>query len=287
MKVIKNYQNDKILRDSFNALAQKIFCLNFEDWYQNGFWTDNYIPYSVVENDRVVSNISVNRCDMEWDGEVLHLIQLGTVMTDPEYRGRGYSRLLMEEILRDYAGRVDGIYLFANDTVLDFYPKFGFRKRSEYQYSKNVQQVNAPSAQKVPMDTLGDWQKMVEIIDTYHQIGRLNMVGNPGLIMFYLSSFMKENVYSIPALETYAVAEKEDGELRLYAVFSKKSVELDDVIRAFGSDVSKVTLAFTPVNAEGYVKQEIQVEDTTLFVQGEAFERMNAIPFMFPEISHA
>ena len=59
------------------------------------------------------------------------------------------------------------------------------------------------------------------------------------------------------------------------------------MIRAFGSDVSKVTLAFTPVNAEGYVKQEIQVEDTTLFVQGEAFERMNAIPFMFPEISHA
>lgn len=287
MKVIKNYQNDKILRDSFNALAQKIFCLNFEDWYQNGFWTDNYIPYSVVENDRVVSNISVNRCDMEWDGEVLHLIQLGTVMTDPEYRGRGYSRLLMEEILRDYAGRIDGIYLFANDTVLDFYPKFGFRKRSEYQYSKNVPQVNAPSAQKVPMDTPDDWQKMVEIIDTYHQIGRLNMVGNPGLIMFYLSSFMKENVYAIPALETYAVAEKEDGELRLYAVFCKKPVELDDVIRAFGSDVSKVTLAFTPVNAEGYVKQEIQVEDTTLFVQGEAFERMNAIPFMFPEISHA
>ncbi len=287
MKVIKNYQNDKILRDSFNALAQKIFCLNFEDWYQNGFWTDNYIPYSVVENDRVVSNISVNRCDMEWDGEVLRLIQLGTVMTDPEYRGRGYSRLLMEEVLRDYEGKADGIYLFANDTVLDFYPKFGFRRMSEYQYSKNVQQMNAPTARQVPMDTPGDWQKMVEIIDTYQQIGRLNMVGNPGLIMFYLSSFMKENVYAIPALETYAVAEKEDGELRLYAVFSKKPVELDDVIRAFGSEVLKVTLAFTPENADGYVKQEIQVEDTTLFVQGEAFERMNAIPFMFPEISHA
>ncbi len=27
---------------------------------------------------------------------------------------------------------------FANDSVLDFYPKFGFKEAKEYQYSKDV-----------------------------------------------------------------------------------------------------------------------------------------------------
>ena len=41
----KNYRNNDALRASFNRLAEKTFGLNFENWYQNGFWQDNYIPY--------------------------------------------------------------------------------------------------------------------------------------------------------------------------------------------------------------------------------------------------
>ena len=60
-------------------------------------------------------------------------------MTDPKYRGKGYSRILMEAIMKEYEGKVDGIYLYANDSVLDFYPRFGFTKRDEYQYVKQIE----------------------------------------------------------------------------------------------------------------------------------------------------
>ena len=114
MEIVCNYRDDDKLRASFNELAGKVFGgLNFENWYQNGFWKDNYIPYSVVTDGKVVSNISVNACDMNYDGSTVHLIQLGTVMTDPDHRGKGYSRALMERILSDYEDKVDGIYLFA------------------------------------------------------------------------------------------------------------------------------------------------------------------------------
>ena len=43
-ELIKNYQNNSALRQSFNELAQKTFGLSFESWYQNGFWRNNYIP---------------------------------------------------------------------------------------------------------------------------------------------------------------------------------------------------------------------------------------------------
>ena len=97
-----NYRDNDALRASFNELAGKVFGLSFENWYQNGFWKDNYIPYSVVIDGKVVANVSVNRCDVSYNGETKSLIQLGTVMTDPDHRGKGYARELMEKIIFDY-----------------------------------------------------------------------------------------------------------------------------------------------------------------------------------------
>ena len=49
----KHYRDDPALRRSFNDLAGKTFGLDFENWYQNGFWGDAYDPYSVVVDGQV------------------------------------------------------------------------------------------------------------------------------------------------------------------------------------------------------------------------------------------
>ena len=49
-RMVKGYRDNDLLRGSFNELAKETFGLNFEDWYQNGFWSDSYEPYSVVED---------------------------------------------------------------------------------------------------------------------------------------------------------------------------------------------------------------------------------------------
>ena len=137
-QIVKGYRKDDALRGSFDRLARRTFDLAFEDWYQNGFWGDDYIPYSVVIDGAVAANVSVNRTDFVLGGETKHFIQLGTVMTDERYRNRGLIRRLMAEIDRDFAGRADGVYLFANDSVLNFYPKFGFRRAVEFEYTRAV-----------------------------------------------------------------------------------------------------------------------------------------------------
>ena len=98
--IIKNYRNNEELRQSFNELARKTFGIDFEDWYQNGFWSDRYNPYSVVENGRVIANVSVNHMNFIRRGERQFFIQLGTVMTEESYRNRGLIRQIMEEIDR-------------------------------------------------------------------------------------------------------------------------------------------------------------------------------------------
>ena len=285
MQIEKNYRDNKALRASFNRLSEKTFGLNFENWYQNGFWKNNYIPYSVVVDGEVVSNVSVNACNMNYNGKVVRLIQLGTIMTDSDHRGKGYSRALMEEVLRDYEGKVDGIYLFANDSVLDFYPKFGFKVAKEYQYSKNVTVTGESKVVQVPMKDKNDWDKMVEILSTRDQNAQIYMVGNTGLYMFYLSQFMTENVFYIAGSDTYAIAELEDDTLVLHAIIGDASV--DDVVLAFGSQVKRAILCFTPKDTAGFEKDELHEEDTTLFVQGSFFEETAGDEYMLQAITHA
>ena len=137
-KIVKAYKENKTLRNSFNELAKKTFDLDFEDWYQNGYWKEQYNPYSIVFNNRVIANVSVNDMEFEIDEKRKRYIQLGTVMTEPKYRNRGLIRKLMQEIEQDFKEKIDGYFLFANDSVLEFYPKFGFQKCNEYRYSKAV-----------------------------------------------------------------------------------------------------------------------------------------------------
>ena len=281
----KNYRNNDALRASFNRLAEKTFGLNFENWYQNGFWQDNYIPYSVVIDGEVVSNVSVNACNMNYKGRIVKLIQLGTIMTDNDHRGKGYARVLMEEVIKDYDGKVDGIYLFANDSVLEFYPKFGFKKAKEYQYSKEVTISGKCKAQNIPLTDKTDFDRVCKILDTNDQNAQLYMVGNPGLYMFYLSQFMTENLFYIEECSSYAVAEMEDDTLILHTIIGNGAV--DEVIRAFGSQVKKVILCFTPKDTGGFEKTELHEEDTTFFVQGKFFKDNQNEEYMMQAITHA
>lgn len=281
----KNYRNNDALRASFNRLAQKTFGLDFENWYQNGFWKDNYIPYSVVIDGEVVSNVSVNACNMNYKGKIVKLIQLGTIMTDIDHRGKGYVRALMEEVMKDYDGKVDGMYLFANDSVLEFYPKFGFKEAKEYQYSKEVAISGECKAKSVPIKGKSDFDKIVEILDTKKQNAQLYMVGNPGLYMFYLSQFMTENLFYIKECNSYAIAEMEDDTLILHTIIGNGAI--DEVIRAFGSQVKKVILCFTPKDTSGFEKNELHEEDTTFFVQGKFFEDSLDDEYMMQAITHA
>ena len=281
----KNYRNNEVLRASFNRLAEKTFGLNFENWYRNGFWKDNYIPYSVVIDGEVVSNVSVNACNMNYKGKLVKLIQLGTIMTDDDYRGKGYARALMEEVMKDYDGKVDGIYLFANDSVLEFYPKFGFKEAKEYQFTKEVTISGECTAENVPLRDKIDFDRTVEILDTKKQNAQLYMVDNPGLYMFYLSQFMTENLFYIEECNSYAIAEVEDDTLILHTIIGNGAV--DEVIRAFGSQVKKVVLCFTPKDTSGLEKSELHEEDTTFFVQGKFFEDSRDDEYMMQAITHA
>lgn len=307
-KIIKDYRKDDPLRKSFNDLAKSTFNLDFEDWYQNGYWTDQYNPYSIVAGNKVVANVSVSQMEYEYDGKTLKYLQLGTAMTDPQYRNLGLIRKIMVEIDKDYQDKVDGIFLFANDSVVDFYPKFGYRTGTEYRYTKEVSRplgaADAAGSEKsadatrtppvkdvaparpVPMNNKKDWSKLEEAIDRSVSNSAFDMKNNKGLIMFYVTKFMQNSVYYVESKNAYVIAEVEEDELFLHAIYSPKPVNPDAIIEAFGAGIRKVIFGFTPLNHQGCQIEELHEENTTLFVKGLGFDWLKKKEYMFPTLSH-
>ena len=285
--VEKDYRNNDALRKSFNELAEKIFGLNFEEWYQNGFWGENYNPYSIVIDGKVVSNVSVNKTDMLIDGEIKHFLQLGTVMTDEQYRKKGLTRIIMEQIQQDYEGKADGIYLFANDGVLDYYPRFGFVKSKEYQYSRKVSNQGKNQLQQVIIDNPDLWKLLLEAMEKSNFHGKCDMKNNNSLIMFHITGYLQESVFYHKDTDTYIIAELEGNSAFIHNVFSSRLTNLNEVIMLFGEDINEVTLGFTPMDAEGYEVVEYHEEDSTFFVKEDGMKVIEEEKLRIPSLSHA
>ena len=285
-EIIKNYRHNEQLRKSFNELSQKTFGgLEFETWYQNGYWNEKYIPYSILQDGKIISNVSVNRIDCTLNGTPKHYIQLGTVMTDENHRNKGYARILMEEVQKDFSG-CDGFYLYANDSVLDFYPKFGFEKAEEYRFSASIDSKSDNTTIPILMTNQQEWQDFLKEKNQRKSQGFLTM-DTDDLMMFYLTQFMQKNVYYIKEKDAYVIAEADGDTLTLYDIFSAENIDILSLCFCFGKDIQKVEFAFTPRNYSEFEKSLYKEEDTTFFVLGETIKKDIKQFFAFPQLTHA
>ncbi len=251
-----NYKEDITLRNSFNSLTEKTYGFNFEQWYEDGYWGDKYIPYSLLDGDKVVSNVSVNIMDFLILGEQKRYVQIGTVMTDEDYRGQGLCRALMEIALKEWENKCDLIYLFANDSVLDFYPKFGFNMCDEYQYSINkTKEDKSEKIRKMSMDNDKSREFVYNMVCNTIPFSKISIKNNTSLIMFYCTYFMKDNIYYLEDYDAIVICDFNEDVLYLQDVFSTKEVKLDNIINAMMNEkTKKVVLEFTPNNISSYEK---------------------------------
>ena len=97
-------------------------------WRDRGGWTDGYEVFAIVDDGRIVSTIGRSRMHMVIEGQGRAGYQLGAVATLPPYRRQGLARQLMNWVIGELTEPDQPIILFANASVLDFYPRFGFKR---------------------------------------------------------------------------------------------------------------------------------------------------------------
>ncbi len=289
-----NCLNDTTLRNSFHALTQKVFHFQLKDWYNNGYWSESYEPHSLVDGNTVISNISVNHMHMMISGVEKYYLQIGTVMTDPAYRNLGLSRRLMESILHKYTGKVDGIYLFANDSVLDFYPKFGFKERKEFVYRLRIESndwidnshESVSSLQKIDGKDIVQREALLSAAKQSIPNESFSM-DNFGLLAFYLIGPLSDDIYYLPSLDTYVIASIENDVLFLHHIIASEQINPKDIVPYFGNRIKTLELGFTPFYTSDYEISTYHEDDCTLFTLGEDLESVETLKLRFPILSHS
>lgn len=288
-QLIHDYKNDRVYRESFNDLAKLIFEIDFSKWYEKGCWIDNYICYSYIDGDQVIANASVNIMTVLNDGKEYRGIQIGTVMTHPNYRHQDLAKRLMNHIIDEYEDTCDFIYLFANETVLDFYPKFGFTRVEESNYFLNIEDLtrkDKKNIRKLKPEYTNDFDLMTLYSKERMPVSSvLGVKNNEHLLMFYFLVAFPDSIYFIEGEDAIVLFEEEEGELHLFDVISRKEVDLETILNStISTETRKIIFHYIAEHEKIEVNLKVD-EDDVLFVRPK-------LPFdvketLFPLTSHS
>ena len=290
-KFIKNYLKNDKYRKSFSELGMKTFSINFDKWYREGYLGDNYINYSFLHEEKVVANVSANKFNIIHNGELKKAIQLGTVMTDENYRNKGLIRKLMDTILKEYEN-YDLIYLFANDSVLDFYPKFGFKKVIEGKYELDTKEINGLELNNeniIKLDLENEEQKNIikRLAENRVPISKeLGIVNDSSILNLYCNYEFREDLYYIKEEDTIIILRRENNVVNLFDVLSEDDFDLDNIIsKVIRKEDKSIQFNFIPKSKKYKIQFELEENtEDTLFVK----ERKGNLEYgiLFPKTSH-
>ncbi|MFT9597020.1 GNAT family N-acetyltransferase [Mesobacillus sp.] len=243
MKLVSDYRENEVLRISFIQLAADIFGLDFTSWHEHGYWGERYIPFSYADGDIIVANVSVNELDFIIEGKSYKALQIGTVMTHPEYRNKGLSASLMNHVLDVYKGKYDFMYLFANDSVLNFYPKFGFEKVEEYQYTTMISDGQCGFGLK-KLELAHDLELIEKTVYGRAPVSHtFSTVHSAGITMYHILNVFPEHLYYHIEKDAIVIFTKENRTVQLYDVISNAPVNIEDI---YFADTDKIQFHFTP-----------------------------------------
>ncbi|ARJ46621.1 TPA_asm: GNAT family N-acetyltransferase [Listeria monocytogenes] len=288
-EMISDYKDNKMYRDSFNKLAESTFDINFEEWFRSGFWNDKYVCYSYIDNNEVISNVSINKMNLIYQGENYSALQIGTVMTHPNYRGQGLAKNLLNHVIAKYEDQYDFLYLFANDTVLDFYPKFGFERIEESSFTVDACNLKkkASKLKKLNPDNKTDFQLISRIVSKRAPLSNiLDVKESEDLLMFYVLIALKNELYYLEELDVIVLMEQEGTDLYVLDILSTKKLDVVEVLSYLSTKkIETIHLLFTPEKSK-YIDAAYIIEtEDMLFVRPNVLTIENY--FLFPATSHA
>lgn len=280
MEIINNYREKYQYRESFFTLAKQIFSIDFHDWYNAGYWNDNYRCYSFIDNNTVISNASVSSMKILQQGKIKHYLQIGTVMTHPSYRGRGLAGKLIKHICKNSPYPV---FLFAEAVNSDFYQHLGFSAYKQYSYIYKKEENTSHRTLPIEHWDMKQQQYRKLLFRQYKNKEAFNgfdVLNGEHILFFHLLYDRNLQVGYFKEINSIVIYKINRDNLNIYEIISSKIPLFQDIIKCMPADsINTVRLMFTPpANWLEYLNTNIiNDKDNLLFVSNE---------HMFPKKIH-
>jgi predicted N-acetyltransferase YhbS len=259
---------------------------DFRSWYARGGWTAEYEAHAVADAGEIVASVSVTRMRVLVGGREVRGAQLGAVGSVPEMRGRGLMRPLLEAVLARLDAEVDLVLLYANERVVDFYPRFGFRRVREWEFELDRPLEPAPApAPSVDLDDAAQraaW--LAACARSLPPTERFGMRDYGAVALWHACNFYARDVRVLREEEAYAVAVQRGDTLHLLDLAAPRRFDLLRVLpRLVQENVSRIRFGFCP---ERWCPEARAAgpSDELLFVRGAV--PLPDEPFQPPALAH-
>ena len=272
--------------EAFIDYVPKVFPrASFRRWYGLGGWDEDYVAHSLADGADIVANASLQRMNIVLRGEWITGWQLGAVGVVPQWRGRGLQRRIMQSLLGSIDEK-DIVFLFANDTVLDFYPLFGFKRviESVFAAEYDVKPASEP-LRALSIDRAEDLALLARVAaaaaPTTREFGARNY---GGVLLWYWASFYDGCFYYCEAEDAIIVAELDGATLRVCDVLARTPFDLRSYLPRVARDAAqRVEFGFTPDAWWPDARVIADYTESPLFVRGA--HRLPEAPFKFPMLA--
>ena len=252
MEFHKDYCSDKGCRERLYPLFDKVFGISSDvlsDFYWRGFWDETYRPYTLFEDNCAIANVSRFDLPMLVAGKPISAAGVQSVMTHPDYRGRGLMKNLFEVMLRDIDSSAEFSLLFTESPRL--YTPFGFRVLPETyfmtRYEHNGQCLEQPCRRLDPFDptNTGRIKELLRIrVASSEQFFPLRYT--PSFFLNLYNHQAQERLYYADDVHAILVFSVKDDTLELYDLIASKPLTLSDICKRVPVSFSRVAVYFNP-----------------------------------------
>lgn len=254
-----------------DKLVQKNFGFSFKPWYDQQYWSNSHIPYALFEQDICVATVMVSLFNFTYRGQEKYYVQLGTIMCDEAYRNNDHTRQLLTYVLQEWEPKCDGIFLYANNEDLSFYPKFGFIREKVYRQTCTVVKT----------------QSNVINLDLSNTIDHasIKMQLHQPIVMFHILMYLRDYIYYLPNNDSIAIIHYKT--LFCYDIYAKSSISIKDLLSNITDEpYEHIVFCFPVWEKYQLTYSHHDEEDTHLFVFAGKDNIFHKYHMMFPTICH-
>jgi hypothetical protein len=231
------------------------------------------------EGERAVAHVGVIELPLVIEGRRRSVGSIHAVCTDPDRRGRGLGRGLMQEALAACRGRHETLVL--TTLVPDFYHPLGFRPVQEHAFARALppragRGLGGRPLTGAPADVRLLRRLLERRAPVSERLGSLER-GVVFVVALMLAWGDLSRVHYHPELDALTVHEVRDRTLLLYDVVAPAIPSLERLAAAIGADADRVLAFFPPDRLGDGFRAEPWDRGRALEVGDEAFAGLMAL----------
>ena len=256
-------------------------------WRDRGGWTKSYEVFAIIDSDRTVSTIGRSRMHMVINGEDWMGYQLDAVATLVSHRRQGLARQLMNWVIGEVDEPDQPIILFANNSVLQFYPRFGFRRVAQQRsVAKVTMQPSSAQAPRCDLSNAADRSRLAKLCARARPVGGRLAVRDYYWLMLWNLGCGPVTAFWLHEFDAMIAATTENDRLVIHDVIAGQLFALGQVLPALITrPITEVEFLFDPHDWWPTTSHsDFDDADSTLFVLGGEGSIIG--PVQFPELAH-